>query len=198
MEQDQFEPIFTALSEHLQDENIGHLEIVVCGGAALNVLGLVSRVSHDVDIVALVKRVDNNQVSLELPSHLDQAIVRAAHRVQKIFDLRDDWLSVQTAALFTHGLPEGLLTRAEARKYGSSLTIHFLSRYDQIHFKLFAALSSERRSVHVGDLLALSPSQEEMEHAALWALKDMPNEFYGPALKKLLTQIGYKDVSEKI
>jgi hypothetical protein len=66
----------------------------------------------------------------------------------------------------------------EWREY-AALWVGIVSRYDLIFFKLFAAVDSPGTgSVHYQDLLALSPSPEELEAAARWVrTQDVSPEF---------------------
>ena len=85
--------------------------------------------------------------------------------------LQDNWLnngpSRGEGGLFQLGLPGGLQERWHTRFYGSHLTVHFIDRLDQIHFKLYAA--ADRGGYHVEDLLALGPTSDELVTAARWA-----------------------------
>ena len=45
------EEVFMALSEQLGALGSGLIEMVVCGGAALNILGYVRRTTEDVDVI---------------------------------------------------------------------------------------------------------------------------------------------------
>lgn len=197
-DRDQIDTIFRALAEQLKAEGVDSMELVVCGGAALNVLGLVSRRTQDVDIVAIAKKDSTGQIVLEITDRLDDALLRAARKVQKDFDLKEDWLNAKTALVIHFGLPTGLMKRVETRRYQDNLIIHFIGRYDQIHFKLFAAFDSEgRRSAHLGDLLALNPEMEEIEAAARWILTRDASDFYKHALKDFLVQIGQNQIGFK-
>ena len=60
-------------------------------------------------------------------------------------------------------LPEGFEVRLARHRYGSYLTIYYISRYDQIHFKLYAAIDSG--GYHVDDLFGLNPTVGEMQAA---------------------------------
>ena len=75
--------------------------------------------------------------------------------------------------------------------------MHFLSRYDQIHFKLYAAVD-QGAGKHFDDLLALNPTEEEVEQAARWSMTHDVSEGYRKVLKDLLKHIGYSDVSERL
>ena len=198
-DRDQIEAIFNALAEQLKAEGINHIELVVCGGTALNVLGLVRRRTQDVDIVAIAKKDSAGQIVLETADPLDDALLRAARKVQRDFNLKEGWLNAKTASVIHFGLPADLMKRVETFRYQDNLIIHFLGRYDQIHFKLFAAFDSEdRRSAHLGDLLALSPKMEEIEAAAGWIMMQDASEFHKHALKDFLAQIGFEDAAKKI
>lgn len=198
-EREQIDAIFRALAEQLKVEGINPMELVICGGTALNVLGLVRRRTQDVDIVAIAKRDSRGETVLDITNRLDDALLRAARKVQKDFNLRDDWLNAKTAAVITFGLPAGLMERVETREYQDNLIIHFLGRYDQIHFKLFAAFAGEgRRSAHLSDLLALGPKTDEVEAAARWILTREASDFYKHALKDFLQQIGFKNAAERL
>ena len=61
------------------------------------------------------------------------------------------------------------MERVITRQYGQKLIVHFLGHYDQIHFKLYAAVD-QGAGKHLDDLIALSPSAEELEQAARWSM----------------------------
>ena len=65
MLQDQkgIELLLTALGEQLESLLNRRIELLVCGGAALNFLGLVQRTTEDVDILAFVTRNNEGNVS---------------------------------------------------------------------------------------------------------------------------------------
>lgn len=61
-DQKDVELILSALGDQLEDLVATPIELLVCGGSALNILGLVQRTTDDVDILAIVKR--NTQGSI--------------------------------------------------------------------------------------------------------------------------------------
>jgi hypothetical protein len=69
-----------------------------------------------------------------LPPNLEVA----GARVARDFSLPADWLNPGPTDLLEFGLPEGFIDRLERRNYGDALTVYLASRYDQIHFKLYA------------------------------------------------------------
>jgi hypothetical protein len=71
--------------------------------------------------------------------------------------------------------------------------VYFASRYDQIHFKLYA-LVDQGPGKHEADLRALSPTEEELLAAARWSTSHDPSEGYAQMLRDVLTQLGVDDV----
>jgi hypothetical protein len=124
--------VFEALGEQLQARD-APFELAVIGGSALQALGLVERVTRDVDVVALV-----SEGQLISANPMPPDISEAADRVAADFGLAADWLNAGPGELIKGGLPEGFLSRVQTRQYGRRLTVHFASRLDQIHFKLYA------------------------------------------------------------
>jgi len=192
------EAVLSAFSEQLAETGVRHFEMVVCGGAALNVLGYIKRTTVDVDIMAFVDEGKNGAAILNKTTPLEAEFVKAASRVQTDFNLPDHWIDTKLSLVIDLGLPSGLMDRAETIKYGSNLIVHFLSRYDQIHFKLYAAADSARGSVHYQDLLDLKPTAEELGAAARWCITHDVSEEFKEILKDLLGQLGYKNVADKL
>ncbi len=193
----EIEKILYALAEQLEVLGVRLLELVVCGGAALNVLGYVSRTTRDIDIIAFVDKSEKGEIIITKASPLKPEIVIAAVRVKKDFNLPDNWLNSGPASVLDLGLPQGLMDRVESRPYGRNLIIHFLSRYDQIHFKLYAVID-QGMGKHYDDLMALNPNAEELESAARWCLTHDISEGFKEVLKDFLEKIGYKNVAEKL
>ena len=117
----------------------------------------------------------------------------ARDRVARDFSLPTDWLNAGPTELLELGLPDGFIDRLERRDYGDSLTVYFASRYDQIHFKLYA-LVDQGPGKHEADLRALSPTEEELFAAAHWSRSHDPSEGYAQMLRDVLTHLGVDDV----
>lgn len=163
------------------------LELVVIGGAALIALGLVERATRDVAVVALL--FDGSLVSA---TPLPPAVVEARDRVAADFGLDEQWLNSGPTELLRWGLPEGFVGRLTSRSYGEGLTAHFASRFDQIHFKLYA-LVDQGPGRHEADLLALSPERDELLAAAHWARSHDPSEGFAQELAAVLRHLGVED-----
>jgi hypothetical protein len=163
-------------------------ELVVVGGSGLLALGLIERSTRDVDLVAL-RTGDDLGRAKPLPAALEAA----RDRVARDFSLPADWLNPGPTDLLEFGLPEGFIDRLERRDYGAGLTVYFASRYDQIHFKLYA-LVDQGPGKHEDDLRALGPTEEELMAAARWSRSHDPSEGYAHVLRKVLHHLGVRDV----
>lgn len=192
------ESALMALAEQLEAEGIKKLEMVVCGGAALNILEYVQRTTKDIDVIAFVDKDKKGEKILIKASPLNPFLVSAAKRVQRDFNLPDNWLNAGPASVMDFGLPDGLMDRVEMRNYGKNLTVHFLTRYDQIHFKFYAAADRTRRDIHYQDLLDLKPTAEELEKAAHWCMSHDVSLTFKDILKDLLCELGHKDVADRL
>lgn len=150
--------------------------LVIIGGAALNLLGLIERGTVDVDVLAFGASASAEGI-VPPPEPLPTELTRAAARVAFDMSLPADWLNAGPADLWRHGLPEGIETRLTWRRFGS-LEVGIVARVDLISFKLYAAVNGGPGGVHTRDLLALQPSPVELSAAAEWvAVQDAGPEF---------------------
>jgi hypothetical protein len=178
--------ILGALEEQLR--TLGkQQEIVVIGGSALTALGLVRRATRDVDLVAIAESGE-----LRPANPLPEALREARDRVARDFDLDANWLNGGPTDLLKWGLPEGFMNRIVTRQYGDALTVHFASRFDQIHFKLFAMVD-QAGGRHETDLRAMQPSKPELIAAARWSMTQDPSPGYRMVLKEALNALGVED-----
>lgn len=178
--------LFGALSDQFQALG-SNVEIVVIGGSALTALGLVKRATRDVDILAIA---DDGELRLAEP--LPQALLSARTAVAADFGLAANWLNAGPTDLLKWGLPEGFTSRVVTRSYGTALVVHFASRLDQIHFKLFAMVD-QGGGRHEADLRALSPAPGELAAAARWSITQDPSPGYRSVLMDALRALGVDD-----
>jgi len=80
----------------------------------------------------------------------------------------------------------------ETRTYGNHLTVHFASRFDQVHFKLYAAVDAGPGK-HSQDLEALAPASEELLQAARWTRTHDPSPGFEDVLRRVLAHYGVDD-----
>jgi hypothetical protein len=137
---------------------------------------------------------------LTAPVPLPDFLFRAAASVARDLGLDANWLnndpSRDEGGLFQMGLPTGFADRLTEHVYGPRLTIYFIGQLDQIYFKLYAA--PDRLGVDVDDLLALHPTNDELEQAARWVMTIDVSEGYRKLLQDLLRRMGYESVAARI
>lgn len=162
-------------------------DLVVIGGSALLARGLVERATRDVDVVAIAGP-GGLRSAVVLPAEL----VEAVERVARDFEVQNDWLNNGPAELLRFGLPTGFESRWETQAYGAALSVRWASRFDQIHFKLYAAV--DQAGKHLRDLEALAPTEDELVAAARWSREHDPSEGFLTALGEALNYFGVEDV----
>jgi len=187
--------IFTALDRQIGVLNGTPINLVVCGGTALAALGLVTRTTRDVDVLGTVSATESG-LTVHRIKEFPQWLIEAAGKVGRDFDLPKNWLNLGPASQVDSGLPKGLEKRLIDRRYGQYLTIYFISRIDQLHFKLYAAV--DRDDYHVQDLIALMPTEDEMTMAATWVITQDVSDVFRFILKDFLEIHGYGAVAQKI
>lgn len=187
---------FSLLAKQLRSVDATEVGLVVCGGASLLATGLVSRTTRDVDVLALM----DSDLELADPDPLPMYLLDAASHVEQILGLSPEWLNNRPSrgdgSLYRMGLPRGLRDRLHRRGYGESLTVYFIDRIDQIHLKLYASV--DRGGYHIADLMALTPSESELERSARWAMTHDVSPGFRQILQTLLTELGYESLAKRI
>jgi len=143
--------------------------VVAVGDAALILQGLVQRVTQDIDIIALARDPgESAPKKIESPEPLPVYFSEAILRVARDFNLPLDWMNAVVGLQWKTGLPPGFAERIHWRRY-EGLWLGVADRYDLIFLKLFAAADSEGpSSVHFQDLMALDPTENELDEATEW------------------------------
>lgn len=144
-----------------------YFRIVIIGGAAMNLIGIVARATRDVDIVAMAKTESQElQRPIEpLPAPLRDAISTVA----RDFELPENWLNTGPAGQWDVGLPPGFAERVSWRRY-PGLDVGLAARVDLICLKFEATADQpDTRNRHFTDLIALRPTPEELTNAKAWA-----------------------------
>lgn len=151
---------------------------VVIGGAALNLLGVVSRETKDCDI---------------LDPKIPDDILQAALSFKKSYkDLDSKWLNNGPDSLKKH-LPQGWENKLQPLFSGKAITFHTLSRSDLLKVKLYAYCD---RETDFDDCIALKPTQVELLVSLSWvqlqdANVDWPKHVE-TKLKELARKLGYE------
>ena len=183
----------TALAGFLEADRATPERLIVIGGSALIALGIVTRTTRDVDIMACIDP-DRGLVD---PRPLSPALRSAADKVARELRLDQNWLNTGPADQVLAGLPEGFLSRLTQHDYGPYLTIFYPDRFDLIHLKLFAIMD-QGHGRHVEDLKALKAAEEELLLAARWVLTQDAGIVFPQIVRNTLTALGYGDLANRI
>jgi hypothetical protein len=194
---EQFNQALRLLDGRLAIAGAPAYNLVVCGGTALMANDLVQRTTKDVDIVAMA----DDEGSLIDPAPLPDPLVKAAQEVADDLGLPDSWLnngpSSGDGGIFRLGLPLDFSERLSWERFGKKLTVAFVDRIDQIHFKLYAAVD-QFGSYHASDLKELDPTDEELLTAAAWTRTHDPSVGYLESLMMFFRKYGYEHLAERV
>jgi hypothetical protein len=162
--------------------------LVICGGSALLARQIISRSTHDVDVLALRDLEGGMDLAYPLPAVLKQA----ARQVAEELGLEPNWLNSAASLHFPdlRLLPASLWQELDTRAYSDSLKVSFVTRNGQILLKLYAALN-RAKARDFGDLSALSPDSTETANALRWLLTKLPVLTHRDQLPALLTHLGH-------
>lgn len=129
-------------------------EAVVIGGAALALLGVISRETQDRDVL-----------DPAIPDEVAQAAREFSRRLRAAGeDLREDGLNNGPETL-KKVLPPGWLLRLDNLFTGRALNLHTLGRPDLLKSKVFAYCD---RGQDLKDCLSLKPTEQELGEALPW------------------------------
>jgi hypothetical protein len=161
--------------------------IVVIGGSAVNLLGVRSRATTDVDILAFAGPDARGVLRLRPPDEpLPEPLSTAAQTVARDLGLDPHWLNTGPASQWRTGLPPGLESRVWWRDYGN-LSVGIADRRDLVFFKLYAAADDRGpESVHFQDLAALTPTDQELEAAAAWVRGQDPSPDFSQRVSQVI------------
>ena len=188
--------ILTALDRQIGVLGGDSIGLVVCGGSALAALGYFTRMTtKDVDILGIAE-IQNENLIVKHLSELPEWLKESAEKVARDFNLPDYWLNTGPADQVKSGLPAGFEKRLHRTNYGNYLTVYYIDRFDQIHFKLYASL--DRGGYHVEDLFTLEPTESEIEQAARWTITQDVSEGFKEILKDFLQKHGYETIAARI
>lgn len=168
-------PTIEAFDRHLASLGL-RFEGVVIGGSALVLMGVVSRLTKDVDVL--------------IPA-LPEPIANAARDFAKQQrqagnNVIDDWLNNGPMQL-SDVLPPGWRERVEPLFQGEALTFTVLGRADLLKSKLFALVD---RSIDLEDCIALKPTADELAECLPWLEQQDGNEEWPAYVRDTLAKLG--------
>lgn len=151
-------------------------EGVLVGGAALNLLGVVSRPTKGCDILYPT-----------LPEEIQAAARSFAVEVRRTGEaLADDWLNNGPESLAKQ-LPDGWEKRVQSVFSGLALKLQSLGREDLLRAKLFALCD---RGLDLGDCLALAPTADELAALLPWVEQQDLNPDWPAHVRATLADLG--------
>lgn len=171
------------LGDLLEDRGTAY-EIVLIGGGALLLQGLVDRPTKDLDMVARVE----GDVWIQAEP-LPEPLAVAIEEVAGALGLPPKWLNAGPSLLMRFGLPEGFAARTSRRTWGS-LTVHLAARVDQVALKLYASVDQGPASRHFADLQKLDPTDDELVASARWCRTHDPSDGFHQMLVQVLAVLG--------
>lgn len=187
--------VLQALDRQIEVHSGSPISLVVCGGTALFALGLILRTTKDIDVLGTVFK-EHGRISVRKIDKFPTYLIDASRTVQKDFGLPKGWINNEPTAQVDSGLPQGFEKRLVKKQYGKYLSIYYISRLDQVYFKLYASV--DRNGYHVDDLFLLKPTPREIEDAARWVLTQDVSIGFKTILQDFLRKHGYEDISGRI
>jgi hypothetical protein len=185
------EGLLEGLGQVLEARSLAYT-LVTVGGASLLLQRLSIRPTRDLDVIAVV-----DGQALRKAEVLPTPLLEAARDVGIAAGVGETWLNAGPAGLMDFGLPAGFVERCEVRRFGS-LTLLIASRFDQICFKLYAAVDQAPASKHLDDLRLLEPTADELVAAARWSVTHDPSEGYRGQLLALLRMLEVSNADRQL
>jgi hypothetical protein len=162
--------------------------IVVLGGATMNLLGIVRRSTNDVDVIARAFRDEEGVLRLSKAEPFPDSLRAAIRTVARDLDLPPNWMNAEVGAQWDHGLPPWILEDITWRTYGN-LHVGLVGRRTLVALKLFAAVDTGPRSVHVQDLLALAPTESELNESRRSVARQDANEGFPSLIEQMIEHV---------
>lgn len=147
----------------LSDRQLSY-EVVVVGGAAMALNLASTRVTQDVDTIAIAGPDDARPRRVHV---LPQPLADAVRDVADALGLESDWLNVAVGAFVPPLELEDVLPNAASHMYGA-LRVTVANRVSLARLKLYAAVDEGYGSVHEADLRHLDLSPDEVDLVVRW------------------------------
>lgn len=161
--------VLSELSTELEQQ-AGSWKLYICGGAALNLLGISSRQTADIDVLSPV---------------LSEDLKSAANRVSEKLGLQADWLNNGAVDLLNY-FDSKWQDRSTLVFSTSNLSVYSLSRIDLLNSKVWAACD---RMQDIPDVVAMKPTEEELSEAKEWVLKCDAAEIWPAIVEQCISEI---------
>ncbi len=175
--------LLDAVGAHLEAQGLT-ASVIVVGGAALCLRGWVQRTTNDVDVIAVVSDAGDEWIQPGISAALEDAIKRVA----RDFNIDADWINATVGAQWKTGLPDGIREDVEWLRF-RGLRVGLAGRQALITLKLIASVDQWPQSVHRQDLVALLPTDEELERARRWVETQDMSPTFPDAVARVITHV---------
>jgi hypothetical protein len=138
-------------------------EAIIIGGAALNIMDVVSRQTKDVDFL-----------DPDIPAEIKNASEAFANNNPDLKLDAKNWMNNGPKSLI-RDLPTGWRNDLQKIYQGEALTLWTLGRLNLLRTKLYAYADREQ---DYGDCMALNPSLKELEDCKEWVLLGDGNDLW--------------------
>ncbi|GAB5536765.1 MAG: hypothetical protein Rubg2KO_30140 [Rubricoccaceae bacterium] len=181
----------------------GHTaKVLVVGGAALVLRGLVERTTVDVDVLALLYESGLSHPD-PFPPHIQEIVETVANE----YGYASDWMNGHAARLWNDVWPEGLpeqLQKGVIWKTYGGLQVGLVGREALVALKVYAVVNGDSRQTvietgqlatdantlrHLNDLTRLAPSDAELAEAKLWLEEQNQGQSFLRALEAVLRHV---------
>jgi hypothetical protein len=144
--------------------NLGYeFEAIIIGGAALNIMEVITRETKDVDFL-----------DPDIPEEIKKASVDFALKNPDLKLAKDSWINNAPKGL-TRDLPEGWRHDLQKIYQGEALRLWTLGRLNLLRSKLYAYAD---RDTDYADCIALKPTIAELEACKDWVLAGDTSELW--------------------
>lgn len=156
-------------------------EAIVIGGAALNIMRVISRETKDVDLI-----------SPKIPEEIKIASIDFAKTHPELGLDPEAWMNNGPESILTN-LPQGWDLDLQEIYKGQSLHLLTLGRLNLLRTKLYAYAD---RDIDFNDCVAMKPTKEEIDICKEWVLAGDTNPLWTirveTVLNRLLRELGYE------
>lgn len=154
--------VLTSFDLYLESNDL-QFEAIIIGGAALNIMDIITRQTKDVDFL-----------DPDIPDNIKIASVKFAQENPELKLDPKNWMNNGPKSL-VRDLPDGWRNDLQKIFTGHSLNLWTLGRLNLLRTKLYACAD---RDIDYQDCLALRPSLKELEECKEWVLLGDTSEFW--------------------
>ena len=154
--------VIIRFDSHLKDLGL-KFEAIIIGGAALNIMDVISRETKDVDFL-----------DPDIPEEIKKASIDFALKNPDLKLAINDWINNGPKSL-TRDLPQGWRNDLQKIFEGEALQLWTLGRLNLLRSKLYAYAD---RDTDYADCMALKPTFAELDACREWVLAGDANDLW--------------------